>query len=341
IDGVKSDPDVAKLGTAGAPNNIGVQQLITRLQAKLDAANDHIDFGFLHVQTDIYRSRQLMLGNEAGTRLATSPALATIATGVSAAATKQDLSNLVAKLKSGALTTTPPPPASGGGGSTANPGGGNLFIAGSSDVRRIATEAAFQPIKSLEVATAPTKTIETLSAGFKNTSAQELKITPTAGSSALFASKASSPTDVIEQRPIVGAVYDLRTTSVVERLKDPPATEAKQFTVASKFSVLDNFIKLAKDDKNPGIVIDDISVPGFLAADKTETTKKFSEITPAVLGEVLGGTHDPIATDDESGRFTASVRAMEHTTSILRLLEGRVQAYKNAIDLCNTALDSM
>ena len=72
-------------------DGLGLARFADLLQAKSDAANDHIDLGFLRVQTDIYRTRQKMLSQDAATRLAVSPALATIAQGVSAAATREDL----------------------------------------------------------------------------------------------------------------------------------------------------------------------------------------------------------------------------------------------------------
>ncbi|MCE3258133.1 MAG: hypothetical protein K0Q64_2216, partial [Nitrobacter vulgaris] len=57
---------------------LGLAKFTDLLQAKSDTANDHIDLGFLRLQTDIYRMRQKMLSEEAATRLAVSPALASI-----------------------------------------------------------------------------------------------------------------------------------------------------------------------------------------------------------------------------------------------------------------------
>jgi hypothetical protein len=339
IPGVALEPDIPTLGIPGVGGKpeMTLVTLISDLQAKLNDANDNIDFGFLHAQTDIYRARQNMLGNDAGTRLATSPALAMIAQGVSAAATKDDLVNLITKLRgprSTPLASTLAAPAS------LAKTESQLAIKSSSSSIFVAANTSFLARGGgVNFELPPTAGAVTRAAA-------------TAGAPSLFGGGKTTNVDVRQQRPIIGAGYDLRSTSVVERLKDPPATEAKQFTVSSKYSVLSNFINLAKAPKG-GINIGDISVPGFLVLDGngnlptdpnthlpvvTETRKNFRDITDQDLGHILNGHHDPITSQDEAGFFQASVRAMEHTIEILRLLEGRVQAYQNALDLCRLAM---
>ncbi len=80
-------------------NTIGVQGVVDQLNAVIQEANQQIDLGFLRVQTDIYRIRQLMLNNSAATRLATAPSLAEIAQGESAVAVRADVQNLLERLK--------------------------------------------------------------------------------------------------------------------------------------------------------------------------------------------------------------------------------------------------
>ncbi|HSW12305.1 MAG TPA: hypothetical protein VLI06_05650, partial [Solimonas sp.] len=69
----------AELGDGGAnphPLDAGLDELILRLQHRIDGANDHVEFGFLRARTDIYRIRQSVLGSEEAGRLATSPSAA-------------------------------------------------------------------------------------------------------------------------------------------------------------------------------------------------------------------------------------------------------------------------
>jgi hypothetical protein len=87
--------------------NNGLQHFIDRLNAKIKRANDLIDTGFLTTQTDIYRFRQRVLGATEATRLATSPILANIATGDTAAATATNLRDYFNLIH----PATPAPPA--------------------------------------------------------------------------------------------------------------------------------------------------------------------------------------------------------------------------------------
>src|SRR5262249_54018073 len=85
------------------------------LTQRAASADDAIDLGFLHGQADIYRLRQLMLGNQLGTQLATSPALAAIARGDSAVAVRQDLAKFYATLHQPAPAPAAPARAGGAG----------------------------------------------------------------------------------------------------------------------------------------------------------------------------------------------------------------------------------
>jgi len=76
----------------------GLAAFVDYLRARIDRADDITDYGFVKMQTDIYRLRQLVLGSEAN-RLAISPALAGIAKADTAVATQAQLADYVAKLK--------------------------------------------------------------------------------------------------------------------------------------------------------------------------------------------------------------------------------------------------
>src|SRR5207253_10252323 len=74
--------------------------------------------------------------------------------------------------------------------------------------------------------------------------ATEVKRTATfTGATQLFAAKSGIAIeavarvgDVTQQQPITGASYDLRTTSVVERLQDPSSAEIKHSTADGTYS---------------------------------------------------------------------------------------------------------
>jgi hypothetical protein len=137
--------------------------------------------------------------------------------------------------------------------------------------------------------------------------------------------------DVQEQNAIVGKALNFRTVTVAERLKQPVAPEAKSFSVASKFTVM-------KDLTDSGINVDDLQVPGFLNADGQEERRSFRDIKDH-LEEILQDRHDPDPADGDEGAFFASaVRALDHTVAALRLVEGRVRAYRGALELARQTL---
>ena len=101
---VLSDAELAQLDARG------VDGFITYLKARADRADDLVDYGFIKVQTDVYRVRQLVLGTTAATRLAISPALATIAQAETAVASQEQISTFFQNLVTStpAVRTTPP-----------------------------------------------------------------------------------------------------------------------------------------------------------------------------------------------------------------------------------------
>lgn len=297
-------------------DQVGLERFIDFLQEKINRADDTIDWGFLRIHSDIYRIRQLVLGNVAGTRLATSTTLASIATGETAAATRKDLETFIENAKKPVPTPSRAPQTS-----KAAPFVGKSNITG--PIRRPAKAADFQ-ISS------------------KGIDLSQISV--------LKAETAVKPqirlrrVDITEQAPIVGKGYDFRTVNIAERIKEAPAPEAKEYSVASKFEVIHGVARL---DLN----LDDLAVPGFLNDDpsdptkKTEAYKTFAEIKInnfALANQVLAGLHDPDPSNGDEGHFVgAGVRALDHATAVMRAVEGRVAAYRRAVTLCQATLQSL
>jgi hypothetical protein len=95
----------------------GLQPLVTSLNARISQANDLLDTAFLTTQTDIYRYRQNVLGTAAAAALATSPVLASIATGETASATAANLQTYISTV----LPTASSSSTGGGGGVSSTP----------------------------------------------------------------------------------------------------------------------------------------------------------------------------------------------------------------------------
>lgn len=286
----------------------GVTSFIDFLQDKVDRANDKIDFGFLRAQTDIYRVRQLVLGATEATRLATSPALASIAKGETATASREDLATLFKNLKTGVAPTV---------------------IAGGSDASEN-VRAASRVIGVAGVEAAAPRTAARIVG--EAATAERL-----AGA---LAARTPSAGDIEDQGELVGGRIIDRNVTIAQRLQAPFVVEAKGYTVATK---ADTVTALGEID----LAIDDLAIPGFRDANGAETTLTVGALKQrglgTVAGELLGGQHDPNPANatDEAGFLTAGVRAIDNSISILRLLEGRVARYKRAIEAARKTLAAL
>jgi hypothetical protein len=309
-----SDAEVAKL------DEIGIEQYVDFLQRKIDQADDRVEFGFLRLRTDIYRVRQMMLGNEAGTKLATSPALAEIAKGASAVATKSELADFYQRIKQpGPVVEAVTKPAEAGGGSEmivrpmAITAKRNLFFSG-----ELAGDMGSPvPVKS------NTKTLPNI-LGDKSAVLRE-------SSAALF--NVNTAKDVGEQNPVVGKVQDFNKVTVGERLEESSANVAHMAGVAVKAELISNLL-------NTDINIDDLSVPGVKS---NGSNLSFANIRgdSSILSGILAGQYDPVVGDDEAGFFNSGVKALENVVGVLRLIEGRVQAYRSAVERCRSTMSEL
>jgi hypothetical protein len=288
--------EIAELDTRG------VAGFITFLQDKVDRANDKIDFGFLRAQTDIYRVRQLVLGATEATRLATSPALATIAKGETAAASREELTTLFKTLKTGGPVIA----------------GGSDGIVGVRGIGRAITVTGGETVAPRTVAQL---TLEAV----------------TEKSPAAFVVRQPSSGDIADQGELVGGSIIGRTVTVAQRLQAPFVAEAKGYTVATKADTVTALgeIDLAVDD----LVVPGFRDAAGAETTFTVGALKGRGLG-VVAAELIAGQHDPnpVHADDEAGYLTAGVRAIDNSITILRALEGRVAQYKRAIDACRKTL---
>lgn len=309
----------AEIGTLAS---IGIEDYIDFLQTKIDQADDCVEFGFLRLRTDIYRVRQMMVGNEVGTKLATSPALAEIAKSESAVAAKQELTDFYSRIKQTAAsenvteTTTTEAPIKAVAGSRAN-----LFVSG-------------------EMLAGMSEKL-TVKEGLKLTSLQSESTNLRSGQSSadLYKKAANMATEIGEQNPVVGKMQSFNSATVGERLEESSANIAHLAGVAAKGEVIGNL--LATD-----MALDDLSIPGVVAGGKNIS---FADIRAdnTILGKILAGDFDPVGTrnsngvlvgDDEASYFNAGVKALESVVGLLRLIEGRIQAYRRAVERCRLTI---
>ncbi|HEY4241156.1 MAG TPA: hypothetical protein VGM88_15140 [Kofleriaceae bacterium] len=256
------------------PTTIGLATYIAQMQALISKANDIVDFGFLQTQSDIYRLRQQMLGNDMATKLATSPALAQIAQGITATAVRGDLAALFTQLKAAPAADTSSP-------------GGGAAATGAQIVARMAVE----PVKKLTVipqkssaiselekpsqtpaasrqissgispaaalvagatkTAAPKTTPLTLTntgVALRNSAESDLVLRSTNGDILHIANSGVSTipaqSDITQASAIVGSA-EFRNVTVAERLAPPPAADARNYTIQNRADTLNAMVELS------------------------------------------------------------------------------------------------
>ena len=317
----------------------GLNGFIDYLNEKVNKANDKVDFGFIRLQTDIYRIRQFMLGNEAATKLATSPVLAGIARGETAAATKEEIDKIAALLSAQSKTDN----SSSSGDDTNNAaraavvesitrssGRDSFFLTGFSgdefdfSARRI--EESSLKLDETELNVLIRSDSSSILNNEKLVLEQESK-----SSGGLFGGKVNTTKDIEEQQRLIGTYPEFRNVTITERLAQPVANEAVDSGRATKAETIGNIL-------SSGISMDGINVPGVKAkGDDNEIA--FKDVNETVLGKIEEGIYDPVDKPDEASRFNTGVRAMENASAVLRLTEGRIKTYKLMIDQCDKTLD--
>ncbi|HRV77651.1 MAG TPA: hypothetical protein P5537_06100 [Thauera sp.] len=340
----------------------GLEGFIAFLKARADRADDLVDFNFVKVQTDIYRVRQIILGTSAATRLAVSPALAAIAQSETAVASSARIAGFFDELKAEAAT----PGASADGGATAParsalPGttGAGLRIGGGTEAVADATRA---DKRTLEIdKSADTKLfIRAVS---------EPRYTVSAAGAFL-------PSDVTGGAPVVGRA-EVRTVSIAERLQAPRATEAKDYTTATRHAAVSaltaHALALTAEDGGevPGLFLD-IDLYGtrgdpalfYASAEELEKNVRLPAIDSdnpedqALLDarpRNLAFTRllrepwrmplllrTPLRVRvDEATQFADGTDLADNTVALMRQLEGRIKRYRDAIAAGQRVLDAL
>jgi len=316
----------------------GLKGFIEYLNGKVNKANDKVDFGFVRLQTDIYRIRQFMLGNEQATKLATSPVLAGIARGETAVATKEEISKIAtllsmqakaAESSSTGSDTGSTPAATAGESTTRSFSRDTFFSSGLSGDEFIFSAREFEEgtIKLDE-----SERDALIRSDSTSVLSNEKLILDQASKSSggLLSGKTNTARDIEEQYSIIGTYPAFRNVTIGERLEQAVANEAVDSGRATKAETIGNIL-------STGLSMDGIKAPGFKLGEG-EDEIPFKDINKGVLGDILDGVYDPVDKPDEASRFNAGVRAMENASAVLRLTEGRIKTYKLMIDQCNKTL---
>src|SRR5207247_9710767 len=118
-------------------------------------------------------------------------------------------------------------------------------------------------------------------------------------------------------------------------------------TGAGKHDAIDQLAQLTDANQHDSLSLnlDDVPVPGVV--DPTNALITFERLKEAAnrqpfLDNILRSVYDPVPHDaDEAAFFSSGVKAVDNSIATLRLVEGRVQAYRVAMEACRRALTAL
>ncbi len=332
------DPSLAGLSTQERSRlpALGLERFIAYLKSRADRADDIVDYGFVKVQTDVYRIRQLMLGTTAASRLNVSPALASIAQAETAVASQTQIASFLGNLKAD-------PPAA----------PGSLMAA----ARAPASSAAAIPINATLLA--DTTRIQGVAG---STSDFSLNLTTSAklvsaktGIAPILKQATVTPVEVVNAAPLTGSSF-IRTTTITERLKDSGATEARNYATRSRIEAVHALLRLADtltaEDNNVtpglfrGIELHGLVGDPFLVGSSTAQKRDFADFLDKskrdALLDSLGRVPQRGGKDaDEAAQFADSTDLSDHVVALMRQMEGRIKLYRDAISVCQSVLNGL
>ena len=304
----------------------GLSGFCDYLSGRIDRADDISDFGFAHMQVDMYRIRQLTMSTADASRLAISPTLAAIASSDSAINVTAQIKDYITSVKAAASSQLP-----------------------ASDVAPRALSIAPIPpvVRPVSVASASLASATLLKQISISTATQAPKPVFSTGISMIRLP--SAPPTTVLSNPIVN-VPALYTTTIAQRLNNPASTEARDYalsnrqtTVSSLLGLLDEFLE--EDNGVMPAMFDGFEIPGlpgdpFLAG---QTQRPLSDFVgnPALVAQLQQPPAIATATADEGQLFSQGVSLSDITIGILRQLETCVLPYRDALTRCQTALDEL
>ena len=325
----------------------GLAPFVTYLRERIDRADDLTDYGFVKMQSDVYRLRQLMLGGTDAMRVSVSPALAAIAKADTAVATQAQIASYVAELKK-PVTATP------------------RALSASAAAAVAATESLRATAVGAGRVTANLSANLLLGKGINILQQTPPRTTPPAVAAVvaqatfqpIYRANQFSPIDVVLSNPVIGKSA-IRTTAIADRLKQPASQEARDYALSTRHEAMLRLLGLVDEftvedgGMLPGL-FDGFDVHGlagdpFLADLNPNApagrplvrSRKLTDFSrnPALLNLLLDSPGRTAT--DEGTLFSETADMSDNTVALLRQVEGRLARYRNALTRCEFALTDL
>jgi WD40 repeat protein len=293
----------------------GLEAFVQQLRLKTAQTDDSIEFGFLQVRTNMYRIREQVLGRDDALKLAISPTLAAIASRESARASQEELKSYFQRIKAERAapkgderaSVTDATATDENGGITTLPDEPTAQAEGGRERAFSAGALLSQGSRVSMAAVSPTA----IFTGPINTDASLFEPAAFERLDPLV----QAPMEVVRQSPVIGRVVE--TISVADRLDQPPAIKVADFAINDQVSVLEGLGRQG--------LLKDLLVPG-------QEGLTFGKVRPGSI------TTPTVSGSTEAAYFSNAVRTLDLTVAALRLGEGRVEQYRQAIARCEETL---
>ncbi|HEU4325848.1 MAG TPA: hypothetical protein VFS21_22100 [Roseiflexaceae bacterium] len=306
--------------TFANPDLLGLSAYVQRLRDLIDAADDQIDVCFLRVQTDIYRVRQLVLGNDIGSKLVTSSALAAIVKEeTSSYTTREALGTYVRAAKGRAVSRDT-------SGTLAEPTPGATALGGEAGPT---SALSFAP-QNLDVSALSTPPTGVSAVNFGAVFATPVFLNK--GTFSVLRPKSRLPDPIIYQQPIPGTPPVFRDTTLGQRLQQGTSDIARDNTRATYIEIINALCSYS--------LFASLEVPivtkyerGRVIYDRRKIEELQKDPNEIYRVEMPG--------EDEVATFNVGIDMIDVAVAALRAAEGRIRSVREQLRLIEQALEEI
>jgi hypothetical protein len=326
------DPAIALLLPTGKPPLLqtefkGLENFLRNLQNNIKKTEDLLSTGYVKAEADMYRLRQLLLGNIKSSRLATSPAMAQIVSGQTGQPTPADVESFF----KAAAAQKPGPVAA-----ESAPG---PITEGRTDAEGLISPLAFKYTSTLsktytDIGREMIREKPLIDRIYESPS-MEVKSGAVNTKTAIFESLAEIPFSMDDKVTVVGSGQAILKKSEFEilttGLDNVLGVIESRFSESREWVVVSTLPLTAAELENLGGAKEGEKVEAFLnnIRNKKEISLTDLKNDPGLGQNIRESLFDPDPPDgDEADYFTAGVTALEHGMNAMRLVEKRLDDYK-------------
>ena len=317
--------NINQIGTAAFP---GLEQIIINFQRKIDQTELYLSTGYVKAEADIYRLRQMLLGSEKVTRLATSPAVGKIVEGYTREPTSEELQTYFAKLITEETESSEPEALAAA-----------ARIVMDSRIPSSGISARWTDYKkpaSLEMIRGLARSKKIIDRIYEAPAA-EVKQNTVNTKSTVFETLAKVPVDIDDDSEVIVTSSDRGVMSPgdYKTAFEDLSTEGAQNVLKNRAKESSDFVTIL------AIPLTDDESADMDAGDKQKLATLFSNQRgnnrvslkdSRVAAAIREGVFDPDPKDgDEANYFSVGVEVLEHALEALRKVDRRLDAYRKAL----------